>query len=89
MEEDNLGMSQQQISLADIINSFTNENGETLISPTERNEILLDWNEQFPTNYCEPIIKEVEVIKKVKSVEYLVGGLIIGYVLSKFVKTKK
>jgi len=85
MDEENLGMSEQQIALGNVLSSFTNENGETLISVSQRNEILLDWDEQFPPNYCEPTIEEVEVIKEVKSVEYLVGGLLIGYVLAKFV----
>ena len=85
MDEDNLGMSEQQIALGNVLSSFTNENGETLIPVSQRDEILLDWDEQFPPDYCEPTTNEVEVIKEVMSVGYLVGGLLIGYVLAKFV----
>lgn len=85
MDEDYAGMNEQQIALAGILSSITAPTGETYLTAPERQEILLDWAEQFPPNYCEPTIEEVEVIKEVKSVEYLVGGLLIGYVLAKFV----
>ena len=86
MDEDYAGMNEQQIALAGILSSITAPNGETYLTASERQEILLDWAEQFPYQPGgEPTIEEVEVTKEDKSIEYLVGGLLIGYVLAKFV----